>query len=1515
MKGATVAIGFEGKNKEKVVKYFRSMVGEISDEFKKLQLNLNKNTPISQPSGRRGGGGGAEMRRAQADIRRYQSEQSRAEKELTRQIEREAQQQANARTREFKRSSNEIISGYRRLEAESKRAATGSQSAFSSAFSGGFFGGLSGSITASFLGAISQIPSKIRGVLDEAVKISEERTNALKGLESIANFKGIDSNAAQASVQNLRLVKAGVVDITAASTGLKSLLATGFGLDQANVLLERFSDSAAFGKQSALTFNEAIERTAEGLKQGNSNLFDAAGITKNLSVILKERGFEMDDLSDKTKKQAALDALYKGILEETAAQLGDAEKLTNGYTGTVAALSTAYDNLLAATGNIITRNPDLIALIKTLTAEVQSSAISFQTSDEKAQGFNNQLEGIPDRADNAGASLNRTTSSVSELLLKVEIFGRQFDAAMTVAQIRSAELADHLKNVGRLAIQGIVGLVNYSFIIPVNAVIDSINDLINRIPAVARPFVGILGNLGNNPLPRLGEATYSSYSDIVQKDTAVTIKAGLDAKDVWAEANKEVETLRSNFTKFRGEISSPKKLPPTRTNNTAAPVSSGSGGKTEKAPKGNQSVSQRLPTSGEGFTSYRSGRMKYGTEQTIADLQTLAANWAQVSKVAISVGDISKSGGGKTSAHEGHAGGNQFDIRPFRKDGRNLPTNINDPNYDQATTRKFLQTLKATSPSSRVLFNDPQLIREGLTQYYKGHGNHLDIKLGGRARGGEDFAENLEAKRLRENKEESDQMTKAERDRQLNFISALALKMGRMPAEEVIKDLNRNAVEAAQKKPALQPSLADTAAGYGGGQGAISLPGGAIQTSLIEERKTSNDDYLDQLKEQLGTQEKIDEIIHKTTNYQQEVSLRVNDSIYQQTLDLQNAELEFDILQKQNADATYVAHRRDLAALQENIELTRQISELQDKIANAGTNDALEIEAAHLRDILDLRQRELDAVISINRSELEIAHSTEISNNQIRARVLEHLAQQKTLNESIADGIISIYDKAANKIDQLLDKAFVGKIPILGDVLKAQGRNLLTKVTGSLLDKFFPGMGDELTKTSNPVARPIVDKLDQTNDLLKQIAGNTGGIGGGLSAGSGGIGSIFGSIKKMLGFGGSSSSGGSSSGGSGGIFGSIKKFLGIGGGSSSAPALSGYTGAPFGQLTPDNFTPGRQFGGGGFSLGKILGKGGIFGDKGFGNNVGTYGGIGMGAGLLGGLVGGRVGGLISGAGSGLALGAQLGSIVPGVGTAIGAVIGAIGGGLLSLFGGDPKRKADKKENIPALQKGFADALAQLRALAADRNALFSDPDGTLAKAVELRGQIASGFGVQFQSKKYAKIARQQIASKLTEADAIISQIRNQSDEAKQAFDVDQRLETSFAKGVYMDAAFLKQFKRRNGMLAGGWTGKDTLPSMLAQGELVLNPVQQARIVAAARHDIFKDKGIPGYAGGTYVAPSFTPAQPIAANNQIVVSPQFTLVLNGDVFDEKATAFLESSDGTKTAVRVVQKGQNYKVSTK
>lgn len=93
-----------------------------------------------------------------------------------------------------------------------------------------------------------------------------------------------------------------------------------------------------------------------------------------------------------------------------------------------------------------------------------------------------------------------------------------------------------------------------------------------------------------------------------------------------------------------------------------------------------------------------------------------------------------------------------------------------------------------------------------------------------------------------------------------------------------------------------------------------------------------------------------------------------------------------------------------------------------------------------------------------------------------------------------------------------------------------------------------------------------------------------------------------------------------------------------------------------------------------------------------------------------------------------------------------------------------------------------------------------------------------------------------------------------------------------------------EFKRRNGMLPGAFTGRDSLPSMLAPGEMVLNPAQIRNVIGNAGRDVFKGAGIPGYAGGAFLTPAPAPSGTISGP-QIVFQPNIMVVIEGEGMTE------------------------------
>lgn len=218
--------------------------------------------------------------------------------------------------------------------------------------------------------ALNRVKMGITSALDASVKLQ----NSLMGLNSIATAFGQDAKKAEQAARDL--AADGLLPVSDAATGLKNLLASGFSLDQAITLLTRFKDTAAFGRQSALTFGQAVASATEGIKNGNSILVDNAGITKNLSIILREAGYAEQDVMRASTDAGVRLALFNGILKESNPMVGDAAKLSASFGGAMARTQTQVFNLKAAIGTAL--QPMMNKLIETISPLVDKF-IQFAT--------------------------------------------------------------------------------------------------------------------------------------------------------------------------------------------------------------------------------------------------------------------------------------------------------------------------------------------------------------------------------------------------------------------------------------------------------------------------------------------------------------------------------------------------------------------------------------------------------------------------------------------------------------------------------------------------------------------------------------------------------------------------------------------------------------------------------------------------------------------------------------------------------------------------------------------------------------------------------------------------------------------------------------------------------------------------------------------------------------------------------------------------------------------------------
>ena len=132
---------------------------------------------------------------------------------------------------------------------------------------------------------------------------------------------------------------------------------------------------------------------------------------------------------------------------------------------------------------------------------------------------------------------------------------------------------------------------------------------------------------------------------------------------------------------------------------------------------------------GGGYYSYGTpseGRSQYAHPYLISLIGQIAFRWNAGENRKFGVGNISLAGGIRHPDHASHRSGLEVDIRAVRKDGRRLPCNIHDSQYDRSATEKLIQLFLAAMHIRTIYFNDLSI--SGVRPL-RGHDDHFHVEL------------------------------------------------------------------------------------------------------------------------------------------------------------------------------------------------------------------------------------------------------------------------------------------------------------------------------------------------------------------------------------------------------------------------------------------------------------------------------------------------------------------------------------------------------------------------------------------------------------------------------------------------------------------------------------------------------------------------------------------------------------------------------------------------------------------
>lgn len=127
------------------------------------------------------------------------------------------------------------------------------------------------------------------------------------------------------------------------------------------------------------------------------------------------------------------------------------------------------------------------------------------------------------------------------------------------------------------------------------------------------------------------------------------------------------------------------------------------------------------------------GTVNWGTGAAVGQVEEAARRFAPSGNGNVPLGDISSEHGGSLNGHSSHQLGLDVDLWPIRTDSAQCSAGRitwQSSTYDRAATRELVQEIRAAAPGhvKLIFFNDPVLIREGLTSQYANHDNHLHVR-------------------------------------------------------------------------------------------------------------------------------------------------------------------------------------------------------------------------------------------------------------------------------------------------------------------------------------------------------------------------------------------------------------------------------------------------------------------------------------------------------------------------------------------------------------------------------------------------------------------------------------------------------------------------------------------------------------------------------------------------------------------------------------------------------------------
>lgn len=312
----------------------------------------------------------------------------------------------------------------------------------------------------------------------DAIKESVRFENSLLGLSAVAKATGNNVLAIENAAKDL--AADGLIPLSDVSASLKNLLSSGLDADTAVKTFKALRDAAAFNRQGSLELGEAIRGASEGIKNQNSILVDNAGITKNLSVLIKEYAAETGKSTAALTDQQKAQAIASGIIREGAIFQDNYNVLLGTFSGALTKVEGETRILSKTIGDLVTKNQSAQAAVFGFAESIKNVRLSIESySGVITSAIRVTLELV------AAFALLSAVNSLPAIIAAVRVALLEYSSAAGVARLATLGLQ-------ATALGLIAGVIEIG--VQFNDLINTFGGFKNALKATAIGFAQIINS-------------------------------------------------------------------------------------------------------------------------------------------------------------------------------------------------------------------------------------------------------------------------------------------------------------------------------------------------------------------------------------------------------------------------------------------------------------------------------------------------------------------------------------------------------------------------------------------------------------------------------------------------------------------------------------------------------------------------------------------------------------------------------------------------------------------------------------------------------------------------------------------------------------------------------------------------------------------------------------------------------------------------------------------------------------